>query len=170
MISLGGVALGGAALGLLAMDRVAVRLIKPPLKPLRKRVADLPFSSERILVRSGSVDLSGWLAQPRDDNGGPVLILVHGWGSNHGTMARLGEPLLEKGFPVFLFDVRHHGESGGAPYVTARHFRDDITAAVRSVLVWCPDRSRVLIGHSMGGATGVLAVADGAPVDAFVSI
>jgi pimeloyl-ACP methyl ester carboxylesterase len=100
----------------------------------------------------------------------PLLILVHGWGSNHGTMARLADPLLEGGFPVLLFDVRHHGKSRGAPYVTARHFRDDIKAAVEKGRELYPNRPVVLVGHSMGGSTSVLAAADGAPVNGLISI
>jgi pimeloyl-ACP methyl ester carboxylesterase len=78
--------------------------------------------------------------------------------------------LLENGFPILLFDVRHHGKSRGAPYVTARHFRDDITAAIHKAGERFPGRPRVLVGHSMGGSTGVLAVADGAPVGGFIAI
>ncbi|MFH1766070.1 MAG: alpha/beta fold hydrolase [Gemmatimonadota bacterium] len=99
-----------------------------------------------------------------------MLVLVHGWGSNHGTMARLAQPLLEVGYPVLLFDVRHHGKSRGASYVTARHFRDDIVAAIREAEVRFSDRLRVLVGHSMGGSTGIVAVAEGAPVQGLISI
>lgn len=152
------------------LDRVAVQMIKPRLKPLRKRATGLPFQAEAVTVSSGNQTLSGWTVRPDADNGGPVLVMVHGWGSNHGTMTRLAGPLLAKGFPVFLFDVRHHGESRGSPYVTARHFRDDIRAAVRKAMAIFPQRSLVLIGHSMGGATGLLAAADGVPVQGLVTI
>jgi pimeloyl-ACP methyl ester carboxylesterase len=71
---------------------------------------------------------------------------------------------------VFLFDIRHHGESPQAPYVTARHFRDDIMAACREMNGLFPQRSVVLIGHSMGGSTGILAAVEGAPIKGLVSI
>lgn len=172
MIPLAGAAAIGLALGsgLFALDRVALGMIRPPFKPLRKRASDLPFPSEAITISSGGQTLSGWVLRPEKDLGGPVLVLVHGWGSNHGTMARLAEPLLEMGYPILLFDVRHHGDSRGAPYVTARHFRDDIRAVVREAKVRFPGRPRVLIGHSMGGSTGVVAVAEGAPVQGLISI
>jgi pimeloyl-ACP methyl ester carboxylesterase len=162
-----GLVLGGAGV---VLDRMALTMIRPPLKPLRKRAVDLPFQSEPIHIPSGDQILSGWLLRPEEDKGGAVLVMVHGWGSNHGTAARLGEPLLRLGYPVLLFDVRHHGESRGAPYVTARHFRDDILAATREVGTHYPGRPRVLVGHSMGGSTGVLAVAAGAPVQGLISI
>lgn len=172
IIPLGVTVAAGAVLGgsLLALDRIALGLIRPPYKPLKKRVSDLPFPSEQVEFPSGREVLRGWVLYPEKDNGGPVLVLVHGWGSSHGRMTRLAGPLLESGYPVLLFDVRHHGESRGAPYVTARHFRDDILAAVEQAASTFPGRSRVLIGHSMGGATSVLAVATGAPVVGLVSI
>jgi pimeloyl-ACP methyl ester carboxylesterase len=145
-------------------------MIRPPHKPLRKKAWRLPFAVEAVTIRSGIQDLSAWAVRPEKDNGGPVLVLVHGWGSNHGTTARLAEPLVKMGYPVLLFDVRHHGKSRGASYVTARHFRDDITAAVRKAEKHFDGRGRVLVGHSMGGSTAVLAVADGAPVQGVVSI
>jgi len=167
-----GAAAAGLVLGsgLFALDRVALSMIRPPFKPVRRRASDLPFPSDAITIPSGGHALKGWILRPDMDNGGPVLVLVHGWGSNHGTMARLAEPLLRVGYPVLLFDVRHHGESRGAPYVTARHFRDDVLAAVREAEVPFPGRSHVLVGHSMGGSAGVVAVAEGAPVQGLVSI
>lgn len=167
-IGISGLILAGAAV--FALDRLALRLIQPPLKPVRKKLSDLPASVESISFASGTQTLAGWVLRPTDDDKRPVLVLVHGWGSNHGTVARLGEPLLSAGHPLFLFDVRHHGKSHGAPYVTARHFRDDISAAVREAAIRFPGRTCVLIGHSMGGSTGVVAVSDGAPVAALISI
>ena len=155
---------------LLIMDRVAVRMIRPPYDALRKKASRLPFPCEALTLSSGGQELKAWVLRPEEDNGGPVLTLVHGWGSNHGTMTRLGRPLLEAGYPVLFFDVRHHGKSRGAPYVTARHYRDDIVAALEKAEALFPDRKRVLVGHSMGGSTGVMAVADGAPVDGLVTI
>ncbi len=162
-----GFLLGGAGY---LLDRTALGMIRPPYKPVRRRVSSLPFSSERVSIESGDQKLAGWIIRPDSDGGGPVLVYVHGWGSNHGTMTRLAGPLLTMGYPALVFDVRHHGKSRGAPFVTARHFRDDIAAAVDLAGERFPGRPLVLVGHSMGGSTGVLAVAHGAPVQALISI
>jgi putative redox protein len=158
------------ALVFVGMDRAAVKMIRPPLKPIRLKVGDLPFPSRSVSIPSGGQRLSGWVVEPRRDNGGPVLVLCHGWGSNHGTMSRLAEPLLGMGYPVLLFDVRQHGESGKAPYVTARHFRDDILAALQFARNLYSGRGPVLVGHSMGGSTGILAAARDPTLKGLISI
>jgi len=162
-----GLAVGGAGY---VLDRVALGMIRPPYKALNKGATALPFHSEAITIPSGDQELSGWIVHPEQDGQGPVLVLVHGWGSNHGTVSRLAEPLLGQGYPALLFDIRHHGKSRGAPFVTARHYRDDILAAVYVAQSRFPGRALVLVGHSMGGSAGVLAVAQGASVEGFISI
>jgi pimeloyl-ACP methyl ester carboxylesterase len=159
-----------AAVAVLALDRIALVMIRPRRKVHDRNVRTLPFARREHAFTSLGQSLKGWFLEPGKDGGGAVVVLVHGWGSSHGRMTFLAEPLLRGGHPVFLFDVRYHGESPDAPFVTARHFRDDTLAAVREVRAVYPHRPVVLIGHSMGGSAAILAVAEGAPVDALVTI
>jgi pimeloyl-ACP methyl ester carboxylesterase len=162
----------GAALGAtaFALDRIALATVRPPQQPHRKRVENLPFESKRVSFSSSGQALKGWVTEPETDSGGAILVLVHGWGSSHGNLIRLAVPLLRAGHPVFLFDIRHHGESPPAPYVTARHYRDDIVAACQEMSRLYPKRALALVGHSMGGSTGILAAVEGAPIQGLVSI
>jgi len=155
---------------LVALDRVALAAIRPRKKIHARNVRGLPFPTREHVFNSLGQELTGWFLAPEVDGGKAVAVLVHGWGSSHGRMTLLAEPLLRAGYPVFLFDVRHHGESPEAPFVTARHFRDDIGAAAREVKSAYPDRPLVLVGHSMGGSAAILAVAEGAPVEGLVTI
>ena len=166
-LAVAGILLGGLVL---VLDRMALVMIRPPKKTHARNIQDLHFTKKEHAFSSLGQALKGWFVEPEKDLGGPVVVLVHGWGSSHGRMTILAEPLLEAGYPVFLFDVRHHGESPEAPFVTARHFRDDILAAVQEVRAAYPNRPVVLIGHSMGGSAAVLAVAEGAEVDGLVSV
>jgi pimeloyl-ACP methyl ester carboxylesterase len=154
----------------LALDRMALGMIRPLKKTHARKIRDLPFEKKEHHFTSLGQPLRGWFVEPETDVGGPVVVLVHGWGSSHGRMTILATPLLEAGYPVFLFDVRHHGEAPDAPFVTARHFRDDTRAAIGEVKAAFPDRAVVLMGHSMGGSAAVLAVAEGAEVDGLVSV
>lgn len=163
----GVVALVGA---LVLMDRLALKMIQPPRKRHKRSVESLPFSSRPHDFSSLGQALRGWFVDPDSDSGGVVGVLVHGWGSSHGRMTHLARPLLEAGCPVFLFDVRYHGESPDAPFVTIRHFRDDTRAAVREAKAAYPNRPIVLFGHSMGGSAAILAVAEEALVDGLVTV
>lgn len=158
--------------GILALDRLALAMIRPPRKIHTRNIDKLKSDftiRDHSFVSSGQ-RLQGWFVAPPEDGGGPVAVLVHGWGSSHGRMTFLAEPLLRSGIPVFLFDIRRHGRSYDAAYITARHFRDDTAAATREVRAAYPGRPLVLIGHSMGGSAAVLAVVDGAPVDALITV
>jgi pimeloyl-ACP methyl ester carboxylesterase len=141
----------------LLLDRVALALIRPRKKTSTRNLETLPFPVREHSFSSLGQPLKGWFVEPDEDRGGTVAVLVHGWGSSHGRMTMVAEPLLEAGYPVFLFDVRHHGMAPEAPFVTVRHYRDDILAAASEVKRAFPDRPVVLIGHSMGGSAAVLA-------------
>jgi len=167
MLAVAGVMLGGIVL---ALDRMALTVIRPPQKVHAHNVRDLPFEKQERAFSSLGQPLRGWIVKPDTDLGGPVVVLVHGWGSSHGRMTILARPLVESGHPVLLFDVRHHGEAPKAPFVTIRHFRDDTRAAILEMKAAYPDRPVVLIGHSIGGSAGVLAAAEGAQVDGLVSV
>jgi len=156
--------------GVLVLDRMALKMIQPHRKRHKRTVRNLPFSTRAHSFFSLGQELKGWFVEPDSDAGGPVMVLVHGWGSSHGRMTYLARPLLESGYPVFLFDVRYHGESPDAPYVTIRHFRDDTRAAIGEAKAAYPDRPLVLVGHSMGGSAAVLAMAEGASADGLVTV
>ena len=151
--------------GLWVLDRVATAVVRPVPREPEVKVPELGIRHEDLTFSAGRHDLRGWLLCPPDDDGDrPLVMLTHGWGANYGTLLELAEPLVAAGYPVFLFDVRGHGRNEPAPYVTVRHFRDDVMAAVGFATRRFPKRKRVLVGHSMGGAAAVLAAAEGAAV------
>ncbi len=169
MIPIAATAAGAAVL--LALDRLANHIVRPAYRPFERTVPELGLPHEDLRIPSGDHELAAWLltpapAQPYE----PLLLIAHGWGANYSTVLRLAEPMARAGHEVLLFDVRGHGRSEPVPYVTVRHFRDDLVAVARYAARRFPDRQLVLVGHSLGGAAGVLAVADGAPVDGLVLV
>lgn len=156
--------------GVYALDCLANAVVKPVPRPPERGVPDLDVDHEDFIIDASGHRLAAWLLKPVGRAKRPVLLLAHGWGASYGTLLLLGEPLVRAGYEVLLFDARGHGRNEAAPYVTVRHFRDDQLAVARYARRRFVDRPLVLIGHSLGGAAGVLATAEGAPVDALVLI
>ncbi len=159
---------GAIAYGLYA---VGGRILSPVMQPVERAIPDLGVHHERFAIPSGGGDLSSWLMRPNEAQPfEPLVVLAHGWSANHSTVLRLAEPLVKGGHEVLVFDVRGHGENRPLKEVTVKDFRDDVLAVTRYASKRFPDRQLVLIGHSMGGAAGVLAAADGAPIDGLILI
>ena len=159
------------ALVVFALDRLATRLIRPNLQPIHRAVPEMGLPYEDLLIETGEVPLHGWLLGPGDGGGrGPVVVLAHGWGANHSVVARLGEPLADRGRTVVLFDARGHGRNPERRVVTIKDFRDDVAAVTRYVRERFPRREVAVVGHSMGGAASVLAAAEGTDMEGLVLI
>ncbi len=164
-------AVGAATVGgLYALDRIANQVVRPMPREPEVTAPELGLPHEDLRIPSGRETLHGWLLSPPGPAAETLVLLAHGWGANYGNLLKLGEPLVRAGHPVLLFDVRGHGRNREVPYATVRDFRDDVLAVTRWAAARFPDRRRVLVGHSLGGAAGVLAVAAGAPVEGLVLV
>jgi pimeloyl-ACP methyl ester carboxylesterase len=89
---------------------------------------------------------------------GPPVLLVHGWGSRGARLYSFIEPLRAAGFSVHAFDAPGHGESDGR-LSSLPEFLGAIGAVARTL----PTPLAGIVGHSIGGAATVLAVALGIP-------
>jgi len=165
-LTMGAVAAGG----LYALDRVANTVVRPVPRQPDVTVPDLGIAHDDLIIPSGDHRLRGWYLSPAHPSDRPMVLLAHGWGANYGAFIELAAPLVVSGYPVLLFDIRGHGRNAEVPYVTVRHFRDDVTAVARYASERFPERKRVLVGHSLGGAASILAAERGAPVDGVVAI
>ena len=97
---------------------------------------------------------------------GPMVLLVHGWGSHAPRYANFVEAILERGWRALAFDAPGHGLSSGRRIGIA-HFRraiDTVIAAYGPV--------DVVIAHSFGAlaAASLLAEPAGARVRAAVLV
>jgi alpha-beta hydrolase superfamily lysophospholipase len=166
-LAAGAVFVGGIA----ALDRLAVRIVRPSRRLPQRSIAELGLDHEELTIPSDGRRLAAWLlhADPPAP-ARPLVVMAHGWGASHGTVLELARPMLAQGHDALLFDVRGHGRNEVERYVTVRHFRDDLITVVRYADERFPDRKVVLLGHSLGGAAGVLAAAEGAPIDGLVLI
>ena len=157
-------------MGLLGMDRLALHVLTTSPRAPDKTVPDTGVDHEDLVIRSGDHQLGAWLLKPQGEPRTPLILLAHGWGANYSLFLQLAEPLVADGYEVLLFDIRGHGRNEAVPFVTVRHFRDDVMAVVAYAKRRFPDRPLVVIGHSLGGAASTLAAAEGAPMQGLVLI
>jgi pimeloyl-ACP methyl ester carboxylesterase len=116
---------------------------------------DLPYEDVSFNAPDG-VPLKGWWVPAPQARG--TVVLVHGLNRSRLEMVRKVPFVHESGWNALLFDLRHHGESGGATSSFGLFESDDVHAAATLA------RSRsagpvVLWGVSLGGASVTLAAA-----------
>ncbi|GIP38078.1 hypothetical protein J31TS4_13580 [Paenibacillus sp. J31TS4] len=146
--------------------------------PMRRPMIGLPPEPyEAVSFPSGGATLKGWFVPPKTGSASgegarhPLMIVVHGWGSNKSRVLRYTDRLYNEGYALLLFDARSHGDSDEHPTPTGLTFRDDVLAAIayaRSREDVDPERIG-LLGHSMGGYGSLLALGKQAPVQAVVT-
>jgi predicted acyl esterase len=106
---------------------------------------------------------------PAPPGGWPAVMLFHGLGGNHKSLAQgLGPAYLAKGYAVFAPDARGHGTSGG--YVSLDGPRE--VADVRAEFQWLATRPEISDrqiggwGISLGGGATWNSVVAGVPFKA----
>jgi pimeloyl-ACP methyl ester carboxylesterase len=116
----------------------------------------LPFE-ELSFASSDGVALKGWWVPAGNARG--TVVLVHGLNRSRIEMVRKLPFLHAHGWNALLFDLRHHGDSGGEASSFGHHEKQDVHAAI--------ERARkkssgpvVLWGVSLGAAAATLAAAE----------
>ena len=121
---------------------------------------------QQVLDRGsqGLVQVGGDIVRVWRWGHGPGVLLVHGWSGRGSQFADWVDQLVEAGFQVTLFDAPGHGDSGGQSSSLAQ-----FVATIREIARhYGPFET--LIGHSMGGAAGLAAVAGGLPLQQLVTL
>lgn len=137
---------GVAALSGCLMTRPA--RTSPLTLPARLAVRPVSFASA-----SGST-IRAWFLQGEPSRG--AVLLLHGVGSNRGSMVNRARFLHDAGYTVLLPDFQAHGESSG-DFITFGSLESLDAAAALTFLRQCSGEARVaVIGVSMGGAATLL--------------
>ena len=90
---------------------------------------------------------------------GPLVLLMHGWGSRASRFRYFVPPLCEAGFRVVALDGPGHGQTGGT-----RGSLPQFATALTAVAHACGGIAGA-VGHSLGGAAVIFAMSRGlAPV------
>ncbi|MDH4559541.1 alpha/beta fold hydrolase [Pseudomonas sp. BN411] len=149
-----------ATLGRLAPQAVARRMRRQFMTPrnLPPRDWEMPLlgSSERITLRFGLSALR-W-------GSGPTVLLMHGWEGRPTQFASLIQALVDAGYGVVALDAPAHGRSPGR--------ESNVVLFARALLEAAGELPplHAVIGHSMGGASALLASQMGLQARALVSI
>jgi pimeloyl-ACP methyl ester carboxylesterase len=112
---------------------------------------DLSFGS------ADGVTLEGWWVPTAEPAG--TVVMVHGLNRSRIEMVKKVPFVHELGWNALLFDLRHHGDSGGQATTFGVHERGDVLAAAELARERSPGPV-VVWGVSLGGASAVLAAAD----------
>lgn len=147
-------------LGHLAPEHVAGKMRRAFMSPrtLPPREWELPLlaRAERITLRFGLSALR-W-------GQGPTVLLMHGWEGRPTQFAALIETLVAAGHTVVSLEGPGHGRSPGHQAHVVLFARALLEAAAELPPL------RAVIGHSMGGASVLLALQWGLRAEAAVSI
>ncbi|TVT79053.1 alpha/beta fold hydrolase [Pseudomonas sp. H3(2019)] len=147
-------------LGWVAPQWVASKMrsvfMTPRELPLRDWEMPLLAKSERITLRFGLSALR-W-------GQGPTVLLMHGWEGRPTQFASLITALVDAGYTVVSLDGPAHGRSPGREANVVLFARAMLEAAAELPPL------QAVIGHSMGGASAMLAVQLGLRTETLVSI
>jgi alpha-beta hydrolase superfamily lysophospholipase len=112
------------------------------------------------------VALRGWWVPAAQSQG--TVVLVHGLNRSRIEMVRKVPFVHRLGWNALLFDLRHHGESGGSATTFGQLEKEDVRASMALARSRAPGPV-VLWGVSLGAAACVLAAADDPSVAGLVS-
>jgi dipeptidyl aminopeptidase/acylaminoacyl peptidase len=146
---------------LLARDRAMI-LVHPPRLPVTIQPESAGFTDYRTVTfqTEDGIDLRAWYMPPPDD-GGAVVIFVHGLGGNRQLMLQPAETVYQHGYGALLLDLRNHGESGGE-ISTLGYYEPRDTRAALDFLLAQPevDPEQIgIFGESLGAITALRAAA-----------
>jgi alpha-beta hydrolase superfamily lysophospholipase len=101
--------------------------------------------------------LQAWLPAGQDLMEPPVpsavIAVVHGYGDHGGRYVWFGEAMAARGWAVYVYDLRGHGQSSGTRGQVKRfdEYLDDTEVFLDEVRKLQPGEPLILLGHSMGG-------------------
>jgi len=119
--------------------------------------AGVKHTSDQFMGAGERLHLQAWLPSGPDPERPPrpraVIALVHGYGDHGGRHLWFGEDAAARGYAVYVYDLRGHGQSSGTRGQIGRfdEYLDDTAVFLDEVRRRQPGEPLVLLGHSLGG-------------------
>jgi alpha-beta hydrolase superfamily lysophospholipase len=114
-------------------------------------------TSTQFMAGGERLHLQAWLPAGQDLEHQPepaaVIAVVHGYGDHGGRYVWFGEEMAARGYAVYVYDLRGHGQSSGrrGQVKLFDEYLDDTAAYLDEVRRLQPDVPLFLLGHSLGG-------------------
>jgi pimeloyl-ACP methyl ester carboxylesterase len=134
--------------------------------PKTPEALGLPHESWHIPSFDGTILAAWWLEAPFAD--APVVVLLHGMHMSRALFLGPAKELRDRGFHVFLPDLRAHGESGGERCTFGDLESRDLTAMLDFIREKKGVERFGLWGISLGSIVGLRSVAQEPRIRAFV--
>ena len=138
-------------------------------RAMSNRLSDI--SLEKISFTGASDNtIAGDIAIPHEKTGLPPVILLHGGGQTRHSWRGTARLLAARGFTCLVYDQRGHGDSSwieDGDY-SFDAFAGDLKAAAQ-LMQKRTGHAPAIVGASLGGMAGMLAVAQGPP-EAYASL
>jgi pimeloyl-ACP methyl ester carboxylesterase len=126
--------------------------------PYSARVSDTDLHSAMRLGIVKDLDLpplSGWLIL-HPDGVRPTVVFLHGRSSNRMQMFPVAKAFFDRGFNTVLWDLRHHGNSGGEATYGKAEIQDVLRVAEKVRADKSVDPQQIsLLGFSLGAAMAI---------------
>ncbi len=147
----------------------------PPRIVESKTPADFSMNFQQLeIITEKNKKLFSWFIAGNES--APLIIIMHGWGSNSEHMLPIAETFHNAGVNVLLLDSRCHGKSDGDSYSALPRFTEDIEHSIEFVK---QEHSRktlsfngriILLGHSVGAGAVLYAASKRDDISAVISI
>lgn len=151
---------------ILVIGALGIHFIAPYgiIQPMRRQLQTSPSeyglqAKSLSLTTDDTTRLVGYRISSRLTYELGAMILVHGIGSCKEDMLGLADMLSYSGIVSYVFDLRAHGQSGGAYCTYGFYEKEDIKAIVSSVITDDPELRIGIWGNSLGGAIALQALA-----------
>jgi uncharacterized protein len=157
-----------AGLAYTSLVAVPQAMIHRPPNPLEVNPGHVGLDYDDIVLApaDASLELKGWWMPA--ESARATLVFIHGGGSNRNskffTSLNFYRAMVDRKVSVFAIDLRNHGHSGsdGRGLQFGRTEMRDAQAAIKWAHGKTPEAAIFAMGISMGGATLIKAVHDGA--------